>query len=198
MSNLLRGALLGAAGGLKGGLEDVAAAGQRPTRGMGMAYGEQEVQQFQQQQAQKLAAANAQQQQAFENQKSSFEMSATQQRDRAMNLQSLMNAYKAAQEMDAAPQERQDKYFAGQEVLKDKYEEQGLQGKTFDSLAAFTQWHAANPTADIQTVHLRTADGKIRSSYILSPVAKYQPAADQRPTKGSRLRPKITYRPDGQ
>ena len=162
LSTLLRGAIAGAAGGLKGGLEDVAAAGQRPTRGMGMAYGEQNAADLQAKEQQKQQQAQQQQQQAFENAKSTYEMNAQQQRDRALNLQSLMGAYHMAQEMDAAPIERQQEYQKGQQELLHQYADvqQLTPYGTFQGLPAVMQWMQQHPTTPVQQVHITDPQGR--------------------------------------
>jgi hypothetical protein len=166
---LLQGALAGLAGGVKGGLEDVAAAGHGQTRGMGAAYGEQNAQQLQAQQVQAQQLARQQQQDAqrqaqqnFENANQTFQMSAAAQRDRALNLQSLMNAYKVAQEMDDAPAEKQAEYQKAQSGLLNLYSnvEHLAPLGTFNGLSAYTQWLQQNPNTPNKVVHTTLPNGE--------------------------------------
>lgn len=167
-AGLVQGALMGLAGGLKAGMQNVNTAGTKNFQpGNGFAEGEQEDQNFQDrqqaQQQQQAQAAKEQAQQNFENSMASSKFTQEQILNRARTAESNLNAWKTAQDIDKAPQEAQDAYYQqqGQHAAMLRSEGMAQEHGEFNSLADVAAWmkQTGHTATDTVFTHERGDDG---------------------------------------
>lgn len=163
-AGLVQGALLGLAGGLKAGMQNVQDAGTpRGPHANGFAEGEAEEQNFQAQQQQQAAQRNQQAQQQFQDQLESRRFSQEEMLNRARQMEANLNAYKLAKEIDGAPEEAQQKYLQGQQALAKSYADDEHLTPIADVVGTqgLLQWmkQTGKNSADFKTTHTRDDQG---------------------------------------